>query len=278
MIKISTATSVFVNYTIQDASRQILKAGYDGIDLWCGRPHLYRKDHSPEELHSLAEWLRQNGLVPISCMPAFFRYPYSLSSPSEIIRRDSIDYMKDTIDTACILSADKVLVIPAHSLHGQAALDARAWFIDSLAVVCRYAEANGIKLGIEVVYPSLSDYMSSTDDAVRAIQEIGSPNLGIVLDTGHLNLSGENIEQAFQKAGELLIQIHVSDNDGRHQQNNIPGEGCFNFPRLSRLLHQINYSGPLTVEIGWQYSFDPVPAAARALERVHAYLQMYKSG
>ncbi len=273
-MKISTATSVFVNYTIQDAAREILKAGYEGIDLWCGRPHLYRKDHSPQELHSLAEWLRQNGLAPVSCMPAFFRYPYSLSSPSEIIRRDSIDYMKETIDTACILSAAKVLVIPTHSLHGQATQDARTRFIDSLAVVCHYAEANGIKLGIEIVYPALSDYMSSTDDALRVIQEIGSPCLGIVLDTGHLNLSGENIEQAFQKAGDLLFQIHVNDNDGHHQQNNIPGEGSFNFPRLSRLLYQMNYSGALTVEIGWQYSFDPVSAAARALERMQTYLHM----
>jgi protein FrlC len=271
-MKISTATSVFVNYSIEDAAEAILLAGYDGIDLWCGRPHLYRQDHTPDELRSLRAWLQKNRLAPVSCMPAFFRYPYSLSSPNPVVRQDSVSYLKETIDTACALSADYVLVVPTRSLHGQATVDARAWYVDSLAQACRYAETSGVKMGVELLYPALSDYMNKTDDALGVIHEIGSPCLGIVLDTGHLNLSGEDVESAFHKAGDFLLQVHVNDNDGCHQQNNIPGEGTFDFPRLARLLQKIRYDGYLTVEIGWQYSFDPVPAVTQACERIRAYL------
>ncbi|MDD5371190.1 MAG: sugar phosphate isomerase/epimerase [Anaerolineaceae bacterium] len=273
-MKISTATSVFVNYSIEDAAEAILQAGYDGIDLWCGRPHLYRQDHTPAELRSLRAWLETNRLTPVSCMPAFFRYPYSLSSPRATIRQESVAYINNSIDTACALSAQYVLVVPTRSIHGQSTADARAWYVDSVAQACRSAEASRIKLGIEIVYPAFSDFMNTTDDALGVIKEIGSPCLGIVLDTGHLNLSGEDLGQAIQKAGDYLLQVHVNDNDGRHQQNSIPGDGCFDFIRLVRLLQEIRYNGYLTIEIGWQYSFDPVPAVTQACERMHAYLSM----
>jgi fructoselysine 3-epimerase len=273
-MKISTATSVFVNYPLQNAAEEIPRAGYDGIDIWCGRPHLYRKDFSPAELSSLRTWLQGNRLNPVSCLPAFFRYPYSLSSPYSAIRKDSVGYMVDTIENAAAVGAPIVLVVPTHSLHGQSSTDARSWFIDGLAQACRSAESAGIRLGIEVLYPALSDYMNTTADALSMIREIGSPALGVVLDTGHLNLSGEDPTEAFKNTRDLLLQIHVNDNDSHHQQNNIPGDGCFDFPGFVKFLKENQYDGYLTVEIGWQYSFNPVPAAKQAVDRVRAYLSV----
>ncbi len=273
-MNLSTATSVFVNYSIADALEEIIRAGFDGVDVWCGRPHLYRQDYSPAALQALRRRLVENHLKVVSFMPAFFRYPFSLSSPTEVVRQESISYLRDTIDNAGILGADHVLVVPTGNLHGQSTQDSRKWFTDSLAQVCRYAETHGMKLGIEVLYPALSDYMNRTRDALGVIHEIGSTCLGIVLDSGHLNLSGEDLEEAIRNAGDLLLQVHVNDNDGLHQQNNIPGEGCFDFARLVSLLRQHQYDGYLTLEIGWQYSFDPVPAVTRSLEQMRRYLSM----
>ncbi|HEY3345410.1 MAG TPA: sugar phosphate isomerase/epimerase family protein [Anaerolineaceae bacterium] len=267
-MKLSTATSVFVNYAIEDALEEIIRAGFDGVDIWCGRPHLYRQDYPPAALQALRRRLAHSHLAPVSFLPAFFRYPFSLSSPKEVIRQESISYMRDTIDNACALGAEYVLVVPSGNLHGQSIPESRAWFVDSLAQVCRYAETQEMKLGIEVVYPALSGYMNTTAQAREVIREIDSPSLGIVLDAGHINLSGEDMEGAIRSAGDLLFQVHVNDNDGVHQQNNIPGEGCFDFERLIRLLHANHFDGYLTLEIGWQYSFDPIPAVMRSLEQM----------
>jgi fructoselysine 3-epimerase len=271
-MKISTATSVFVNYPLEEAVEQIIKAGYDGIDLWCGRPHLYRKDYSPEALTQLRKRLEAGGLTPVSLMPAFFRYPFSLSSPSEIIRADSISYMEECIDNAQALGAKFVLVVPSNKIHGQTIEDSRRLFIASLGKVCDYAEQKGMKLGIEIVYPKLSAYMCLTDDALEMIRELGSRCLGIVLDSGHLNLSGEDMERAVDRAGELLYQVHINDNDQKQQQNAVPGEGNVNFNRLINLLRSYHYDDFLTVELGWNYSFDPVPVINRALNQVRGYL------
>jgi sugar phosphate isomerase/epimerase len=205
-------------------------------------------------------------------MPAFFRYPFSLSTPSDVIRQDSIGYMKDCIDNALALGARFVLVVPSNKMHGQTIEESRRLFTASLGKVCEYAEGKGIKLGIEVLYPKLSAYMCLTDDAVRVIRELGSKSLGIVLDSGHLNLSGEDTERALDHAGDLLLQVHINDNDQKQQQNAIPGEGTVNFARLINLLQSYRYDDFLTMELGWNYSFDPFPAVSQAIKQTRSYL------
>jgi sugar phosphate isomerase/epimerase len=191
----------------------------------------------------------------------------------EAIRLDSISYMKDCIDNAVLIGAKQVLVVPSRSLHGQTTGDSRSRFIDSLAQVSEYAEQKALKLGLEIVYPGLSDYMSSSEDALGVIQAVGSGCLGVVLDTGHLHLSGEDPESALKALGGLLLQVHVNDNDSKQQQNAIPGDGSFEFPGFIQLLHRYGYDGFLSLELGWNYSFDPFPAVREAAGRMRGFLQ-----
>lgn len=271
-MKISTATSVFVNYQLPDAVAAIAQAGFEGVDIWCGRPHLYRRDHPPEVLEQLKEQLAGHGLTPVSLMPAFFRYPYSLSSPVIAIRQDSVQYVIETIENAVMVGCNQVLIVPSHSLQGQTTHDARRRYLISLAPICQVAEEKNVMLGLEIVYPGLSDYMCSSQDAMAAIDDLRSPSLGVVIDTGHLNLSGEDTERVIQNLGHHLLQVHVNDNDGRQQQNLIPGEGTYDFPRLIQLLGEVGYTGFLSLELGWTYTFDPVPAVSEALKRMQGYL------
>ena len=271
-MKVSTATSVFVNYQLQETIELIARAGFAGVDIWCGRPHLYRKDHAPADVARLKGQLASTGLTPVSLMPAFFRYPYSLSSPLEAIRQDSIQYVIETIENAAAVDCRLVLIVPSRSLHGQTTEEARRRYLESLEPICAAAEERGIQLGLEILYAGVSDYMCSSQDALAALAALRSPCLGVVIDSGHLNLSGEDMAHAIHALGDRLLQVHVDDNDGRQQQNHIPGEGTFDFPRLVQELRQAGYEGFLTLELGWTYTFDPVPAVSQALHRMQDYL------
>lgn len=271
-MKVSIATSVFVNYRLEDAIAEIANAGYEGVDLWCGRPHLYRRDYTHSDLKALEKSLNANQIRPVSLMPAFFRYPYSLSSPVDEVRSDSINYVRECIYYAEQLRVDRVLIVPTHSLQHQSTENARALYSDSLSQLCEYAQYRGITLAIEVVYPGLSDYMCCSDDAMNIIAEIHSPALGVVMDTGHINLSRETPEEFLASVREHLTQIHVNDNDSIHQQNEIIGNGCFDFPRFIDLVDKHGYSDYLTVELGWHHSFDPIPAAISSLDQLRSLL------
>src|SRR4030095_4252075 len=145
---------------------------------------------------------------------AFYRYPHSLSNPNPKVRRDSIDYMRQCTDNAAVLGSPIVLVVPDFSLFGQATVDSRKRMVESVGEVAVYAAQYDLKLGIEVLYEDETDLVVTSDDALNMINELGSDNLGVVLDTGALHLSSESADEIVANLGDLLLQVHVNDNQG----------------------------------------------------------------
>lgn len=272
MMKISTVTSVFVNYLLEDAVPQIAAAGCTGIDVWSGRPHMYRQDYSTTQLRDLKRQLDDHHLKVVSVLPAFFRYPHSLSSPNEIVRQDSLTYMRYCLDNAVTLGAEILLIVPGRTLYKQSLEDALARLTDSIDVVSRWAADYPIKVGIEPANASATDLVLTSVDALNIIDQLQYPQLGVVMDTGHLNLTGEPLDDVLNGLGEKLLQFHINDNDGKHQQNAIPGNGTFDFQGFIELLRKHHYDGYLSLELGFDYTREPIPALQTSTQRMQEWL------
>ena len=52
--------------------------------------------------------------------------------------------------------------------------------------------------------------------------DLGAPNVGVVIDTGHRNIVGDPVE-ALQVIGEHLITLHLHDNHGEQDETSPPG-------------------------------------------------------
>ena len=89
-MKLSLSSFIFLNYPLDEAIRRTAAAGFDGIDIWGGRPHAYRRDLSEREIATLRRLIRDEGLVVASFIPAQFRYPTSLCNSNETVRQDSV--------------------------------------------------------------------------------------------------------------------------------------------------------------------------------------------
>lgn len=273
-MKLATATSVLFFYSIQDAVRMVAELGYDGIDIWGGRPHVYRQDFSPAELNDLRRLIEGCSLQVSSFMPAFYRYPHSLSNPNPRVRQDSIDYMRQCVDNAALLGSKIVLVVPDLTLKGHDRAESLQRFIDSIGEVAQYASQYDLKLGIEVLYDDETDLVNSAGDALAIIRQLGNDNLGVVLDSGTLNLSKEPLADIFETLNGLVLQVHVSDNAGvKVQQNLIPGEGNYDFPALFKDLKKVGYAGFISAELSKHYADDPAPALRTTAERLRSWMQ-----
>ncbi len=272
-MKLATATSVLYQYSLRDAIPVIAETGFDGLDIWGGRPHVYRQDFSQVELKELCQVIYDYGLVVSSFMPAFYRYPHSLSNPNPRVRQDSLEYMRQCIDNAAVLGAGIVLVVPDLSLVGQARCDSRKRLVDSIDACARYAAQYDLKLGIEVLHFDETDLVNTSGDALEIIDELGHANIGVVLDTGTLNLSKEPVAEIVVKLDSLLLQVHVNDNHGKdRQQNLVPGDGTYDFQELIRVLKKAGFTGFLSAELSKEYSDDPVPALRTTVERLKGWL------
>ncbi|HLE16637.1 MAG TPA: sugar phosphate isomerase/epimerase family protein [Anaerolineales bacterium] len=272
-MKISTATSVYVNFSIEVTIQHVAKAGFDGIDIWGGRPHIYRHDYSPQQLKVLRTMIEDHGLGVPSLMPAFFRYPHSLTSPNEVVRQDSLEYMRQCIDNALELGAQTVLIVPGRRLSEQSMEDAWARLVDSVSQICQYAEQSHSRLAVEPVNRYVSDLVNTASDARKIIEAVEYPDLGMVLDSGHINLSHESPQEAVDLAGDRLYQVHVNDNNGRQQQNLALGEGTFDFESFFQYLAKVDYRGFLTAELGWEYTLDPDPVVGDTANRLHQLIR-----
>ena len=43
-MKFAQSSAVYFNYSLQYAIKDLYSSGYDGIEIWGGRPHMYRND------------------------------------------------------------------------------------------------------------------------------------------------------------------------------------------------------------------------------------------
>jgi len=262
-VKTSLSSFIYFNYSLSDAIRRTAEAGFDGIDIWGGRPHAYRRDLTSDEIETLRDLMGSLNLEVASFIPAQFRYPTSLCSPNEAIRGDSVAYIQDSIETASALGAPLVSVCPGHSLFGQGQENAWKQLRTSLAAICDFAESRGLRVALEPADRYETDLMPTTAEAMRMIRELARENLGVVLDTGHAHVVGESAVDAVETLGDRLFHVHIDDNNGLRDQHLIPGEGTFDFGPFMAVLREVGYDEFLCAELSWDYTVDPDPAAHR---------------
>ena len=94
------------------------------------------------------------------------------------------------------------------------------------------------------------------------IEEVGSPALGIHLDTFHMNIEEISIEDAIRKHAKRLLHMHLADSNRW-----VPGMGHLNFQSILSALREIGYPGYLSLECL------PMPDAQKAAEHAFRYLE-----
>ena len=87
----------------------------------------------------------------------------------------------------------------------------------------------------------------------------------MMIDTFHMNIEDADMWGSIHQAKDYIIHVHYSDNNRL-----APGMGHFNFPKMTKVLQEINYKGYISVEIL------PIPdsytAAKQAIISIKSYL------
>ena len=261
-MKFAQSSFVYFNYSLQDAIRRLHQFGYQGIEIWGGRPHMYRHDLDAE-LDSIKQLLDECEMVVPNFIPAQFRYPSILSSSNEAVRCDSVRYIEDAIDNALRLSAPSISLCAGMTLHGESIETGWMRLRQSIVELLDYTDKTDLHLLIEPAHHWESTLVLTVADGLRMIREIGSERLGICLDTGHANVNGEDLAQAVEMLKGVPLHIHIDDNKGDSDTHAIPGEGSIAFAPFVQALQAINYQGFVSAELGFQYTLEPDAAVEK---------------
>ncbi|SDM37412.1 sugar phosphate isomerase/epimerase family protein [Halarsenatibacter silvermanii] len=116
------------------------------------------------------------------------------------------------------------------------------------------------KYGLEILLENVFD--RSPDLLKRLIGRINSPDFGVCLDTGHLNLhSRSQIWEWITVLRNNIKEIHYSDNRGEVDSHSAIGTGNINWQRLNLVLNRFDLSPSVVLEVG----FDDLTPIKRSL-------------
>ena len=109
--------------------------------------------------------------------------------------------------------------------------------------VADYAQKYKITIAPEPINRYESYVFTAAAEVLEMIESIGKPNIGLHLDTFHMNIEERNFYEPIIQAGNNLKHIHITESD-----RGMTGEGNVHWDDFFKALAEINYQGPLVLE------------------------------
>jgi len=217
---------------------KIAQLGYDGVELAV-------RDPDPAELDvgHIAALLQKHSLeVPaIGTGQAYGEEGLSFTDPDETVRNRAVDRIKSQIDLAGRLNAVVIIGLIRGKSSGERSL---MWLEQALKACAEHAAKADVHLAMEPINRYETDLVNTVGEGLELIEKIGADNLGLLLDTFHMNIEEPSLEESMRMAGNRLFHLHIADSNRWY-----PGAGHLDFGDVVKVLKDMKYTGYLSAEI-----------------------------
>lgn len=219
---------------------KVKQYGYDQVEVCIESPALLTPD-------TVARAAADHGLEVLVC--GAFGPDRDVSSEDASRRQGGIDYLQGCVEFAAAVGSPWVSG-PMYSTTGQTRMlepDERQaqWerAVASLREVGEMAEGVGVSLAIEPLNRFETDLVNTVQQGVQLCRDIDADNVGLMLDTFHMNIEERHLPEAIRAAGSHLFHFQASEND-----RGTPGAGHTDWVGVVQALRDIGYTGSVVVE------------------------------
>jgi sugar phosphate isomerase/epimerase len=266
-------TNGMAHHRLPDALALIAELGYRSVGITLDIHHLdpFAVGHAAE-VDAVATVCRELDLVPVIETGARFlldsrrKHRPTLLSPTMTERKKRVDFLLRAIDIAAALDAPAVSLWSgaADDTPGDDELDER--LVDGLRFLCERAEAADVVIGFE---PEPGMYIEDMAGFARIQNKVDHRALQLTLDIGHAHLTEDaGAEATIRQWAEQIVNVHVEGMRKPAHDHLVPWEGDLDVRHALRVLRDVGYSGPATLELS-RHSHD----AARVARAAAEYLQ-----
>jgi len=112
--------------------------------------------------------------------------------------------------------------------------------------IVEYADSIGVKIAFENT--KLRGYIG------YILDNIPNTNIGICLDLGHYHCNFKDIWN-LNDYKDRILAVHLHDNNGEEDQHLLPFDGTLDFNKGIRLLDELHYNGPTTLELCYRKDY-----------------------
>jgi D-psicose/D-tagatose/L-ribulose 3-epimerase len=177
-----------------------------------------------------------------------------LASDSEAAQQGGVAYLRRCVDVAVACGAAIVggplygtpLVFagrPPRPFDAAQRAERVARVVAGLQDAGAYAAQHGVRLAVEPLNRFETDFCNTGRQALALVEQVGSPAVGIMLDTFHMNMEENALPEAIRDAAPHLIHFQANEN-----HRGFLGTGHIDWAPICRALYEIDYAGPITLE------------------------------
>jgi sugar phosphate isomerase/epimerase len=135
------------------------------------------------------------------------------------------------------------------------------------------------KKNIKVSIETHPDLMHNGDVMLETMKGVNHPNICVNFDTGNIYFynEGRAARDEVKKVAEHIASVHLKDTYGKYWTHDFPtlGKGVVDFVEIFRVLNEIGFYGPFTMELEGVASKEPLTKEGikRSVAESVAYLR-----
>lgn len=247
--------AVFMNKgSFPEAMKAVKSAGYDTVEFWTW----WDKDME------LFRKVQQELGLEVAAFCTKFINPGDAS-----LQNEYLDGLKESIDVARTLNCGTLIAQAGweyESFQKEITREQhRHTFLDTMRKAAGLAEQAGVTLVIEplnllVNHPGY--HLSTSADAFSVIDQIGSPNVKILFDIYHQQITEGNLIRNITDNILKIGHFHAAGNPGRNEIT----KGEINYQHVFEAIAGLNYNGYIGLE--YMTDEDPVPGLIEAKGKI----------
>ncbi len=264
-------TNGFAHHRLEDACAILAEIGYRSMAITVERDVLSSVDtvgveRAAKRLLPLLE--RHQLRCTIETGSRFFLDPRrkhqpTLLSADSVSRAARVDFVKASIDLAARIKADSVSLWSGAADGSADEATLRDRLHASLKELLAHARLSRVRLSIE---PEPDMFIDTMDKFEQLHNQLSDPLFGLTLDVGHVHCLGDGDPvQHIRRWRGKLWNLHIEDmRRGVHEHLTF-GEGEIEFSSIFAALREIEYGGPVHVELS-RHSHNAVEVAQKSFE------------
>ena len=189
------------------------ECGYDFVEISIDETDekLARLEWSKDERLALVKDMKEVG-VPIRsmCLSGHRKYPFGASDPK--VRERSMEIMEKAIELADDLGVRIIQLAGYDVYYEEGTAESERLFRENLKKATLMAAAKGVVLGFETME---TEFMNTTEKAMKYVKLIENPYLGVYPDSGNLTNAavtyGTSVLDDLETGRDHIVALHLKE-------------------------------------------------------------------
>jgi protein FrlC len=259
----------YANYSVDYFLDSMASAGFQTLAFWGGPPHFHLDHRSFDSCSSLLKKAHARGLT-IECFTApGCTYGYQVGMP-EPFRENSFNYFLNGIRVCNELGCQQMTINSGWGLQDEDREESWKRSRDMLYRLADAAQSYGVTLTMESLRRAETQLVYTLGDTKRMYDEVGHPNLKVMVDTTAMGVANETLDQWFSCFDTSIENLHFVD--GTPHGHLAWGDGCQPLEQFIQCLEAQNYQGLLGLEITHsRYFSNPKEADFKNMQALSKY-------